>query len=458
MDLMLFEIITVLLVGSAVFAYVNERYVKMPDTIGVMTIAIMASLIMYVLEVAEIVDLREPATEFLSEVEYSHTVLHGMIAFLLFSGSLNVRMAELAGQKWLIGFLAIGGTVLGTLIIGTIIYYLLQFMGMGIPYIYALLFGAMISPTDPIACLGIMKQAGMPARLQILIEGESLFNDGVGVVVFLVILGIIEGTSDASASGILALFGQQALGAIFIGTVCSIIAFFMMTGVKHTSSQVLITLALVAGCFTVAEMLHVSGLIAIVVSGLIVGNYGRFLVVSESSRHHMDTFWELVDEVLNVVLFLLIGLHMLAIPFNINVFVVAILAIPLCLLGRAISVAIPVALLRIGPRYKTKKRHIVTLLTWGGLRGGLSIAMVLSLPESEQRDLMLTMICAVVFFSIIVQGMTIGRIYTKEQLSWLAKDDTPPIAPNYGNAPTYRPGQPGQRPGSGPFGNNPPPY
>lgn len=420
---MLFEIITVLLVCSAVFAYINERLLKLPDTIGVMVVAIVVSLGLYILEVTEVLTLKEHARQFIEEVEFSETLLHGMIAFLLFSGSLNVRMADLADQKWLIATLAIGSTVLGCFFIGTLTWFGLELIGIKVPYLSALLFGAMISPTDPIACLGILKKAGMPARLQILIEGESLFNDGVGVVVFLIVLGIISGGADASVGGMLSLFAQQALGAVLVGTVCSIVAFVLLTGVKHLSSQVLITLALVSGCFTVSELLHVSGLIAIVVAGLIVGNYGRSLTVAEANRHHMDTFWEMVDEVLNVVLFLLIGLHLLVVPATSELWIAALIAIPICLLGRMLSVAAPVAALRIGPDYRAKKRHIVALLTWGGLRGGLSIAMVLSLPATPERELMLTMTFAVVVFSIIVQGLSIGKIYTQEQLLWIAQSD-----------------------------------
>ena len=417
----LMVVITILLLAAALFAYINERVFDMPDTIGVMLVAVLISLGLYLLDFFNIVHVKEWAAEFLEELNFSHTLLHGMIGFLLFSGSLNVRMPDLHEQRWLIGSLAVGSTVLGCFFVGSMIWFVLQSLGIDIDYIMCLVFGALISPTDPIACLGIFKKIGMPARLQILIEGESLFNDGVGVVVFLIITEIAAGEGDPSLGHVLGLFGQEALGGLAIGALSSLVAFLMLSGVKRTSSQALLTLALVAGCFTLAEYLHVSGLIAIVVSGLLIGNYGRRLAISEENRHHLDAFWELIDEVLNAVLFLLIGLHLLLVPMSSQYLIAALAAVPVVLLGRFLAVSIPVYLLRVGRRYDASRFHIIKLLTWGGLRGGISVAMVLALDPGPDRDLLLTMTFAVVVFSILVQGLTVGKIYTTEQLRWIAQ-------------------------------------
>lgn len=418
---MLFEIITFLLLFAAVFAYVNERYLHLPDTIGVMLLTVVVSSAVYVMQLLDVVDLRGHAEDFLEEMNFSSTLLHGMIAFLLFSGALNVRMADMAAQKWLITALAIGSTVLSCIFLGTFMWVVLNAIDIEISYISALVFGAIISPTDPIACLGILKKVGMPARLQILIEGESLFNDGMGVVVFLCVMGVAQGGA-ADPAAVAALFGQQAIGGLFVGAVTALIAFYMLNGVKHGSTEALIMLALVSGCFLLAEELKVSGLIAMVVCGLVIGNYGRELAVTQKNRHHHDAFWEIVDEVLNVVLFMMIGVQLIVVEATKELWFAAALAVPLALAARWLSVAIPVVLLRIGPQYQAKKRHIIWLLTWGGLRGGLSLAMVLSLPPSDERDLFMTMTFAIVVFSIAVQGLTIGRMYTRERLLWIAKD------------------------------------
>lgn len=415
----LIELIGAVFLFTAISAYINERVFKLPDTIGMVLLAILLSILCIVADAAGIADLRPIAEEFIEEVHFSETVLHGMIAFLLFSGSLNVRTADINDQRGLILALAVGSTILGSLLVGIFISAMLSIIGFDVPFIQCLLFGALISPTDPIACLGIFKKLGMPARIQVLVEGESLFNDGMGVVVFLVVLEIANGGQDATIMHAFALFGQQALGGMAIGTLCALVAFFMLTGVTRTSSQALVTLALVAGCFVLAEHLHVSGLIAIVAAGLIIGNYARDTVMTET-RHHLDAFWEVIDEVLNAILFLFLGAHMILVPFDGGYILAALLAIPLCLLGRFASVAIPVHLLRVGPRFRASRQAIIVILTWGGLRGGLSLAMCLSLEPGPTKDLFLMMTFAVVAFSILVQGLTVGRIYTPEQLKAFA--------------------------------------
>ena len=272
----------------------------------------------------------------------------------------------------------------------------------------------MISPTDPIAVLGILKKAGVPESLETKICGESLFNDGVAVVVFLVLLQIAAGAHDITAGTVAWLFAKEALGGIIYGLAIGGIAYKMLKSVDNYKVEVLITLALVAGGYALADALHLSGPIAIVVAGLLIGNRGRLLAMSDRTRKHLDNFWELVDEVLNVVLFVLIGLEVLVLSWNQSYLVAGALLIPLLLLSRFVSVALPIAFMR---RFRTFSANVIIILTWGGLRGGISVALALSLPPGRERDIILTITYTVVIFSIIVQGLTIGKLVTPAALN-----------------------------------------
>ena len=402
----LFSILAVLLTVTAVLSYVNHRYVGLPVTIGVMIIALILSLVLNGLGWLGL-GVERHAERWLRSIDFNKTLLHGMLSFLLFAGALHINITDLMDRKWSIGLLATCGVFLSTFLIGTFAWWVLQWIGITLPYIYCLVFGALISPTDPIAVLGILKTAGAPKRMEIQIAGESLFNDGVGVVMFLALLEIATGVQDVSAGSIGLLFVQEAVGGALWGFVLGYIAVLMLRTIDNYQVEVLITLALVSGGYAFADAFHLSGPIAIVVAGLIIGNQGRFFSMSTSTRHHLDVFWELIDEVLNAVLFVLIGLEILILTFTKQFFAAGILMIPIMLFARFLSVGIPITLLRA---FQTFRPGIIPLLTWSGLRGGISIALALSLPTGPEREVILAMTYTVVIFSIVFQGLTIEKL------------------------------------------------
>jgi len=415
----LFNILAVLITLSAVFSYLNYRFVKLPTTIGVMVISLLASLGIAVLGPLGF-GLEEDGLRLLNSIDFDETLLHGMLSFLLFAGALHMDLGSLARQKWIIGTLATVGMIGSTFLIGFLTWFVLAWLEIGLPLIYCLLFGALISPTDPIAVLGILKKAEVPKSLETKICGESLFNDGVAVVVFLVLLQIAVGGHDITAGTVALLFAKEALGGIVYGLLIGGIAYGMLKSVNNYQVEVLITLSLVAGGYAMADTLHLSGPIAIVVAGLLIGNHGRLLAMSDHTREHLDTFWELVDEVLNVVLFVLIGLEVLVLTWNRTYLIASVLLIPLLLLSRFVSVALPVVIMR---RFRTFSPNVIKILTWGGLRGGISVAMALSLPPGRHRDIILTITYAVVVFSIIVQGLTVGKLVESASDKGIYDDD-----------------------------------
>jgi CPA1 family monovalent cation:H+ antiporter len=405
----LFNILAILVTLAAAFSYVNYRYIRLPSTIGLMLISLLISLGLIALGPFGL-GLEEDARQLLENIDFDETLLHGMLCFLLFAGALHVNLGDLAKQKWIIGTLATFGVVGSTLIIGFISWWLLAFMGLELPLIYGLLFGALISPTDPIAVLGILKKAGVPDSLETKITGEALFNDGVAVVVFLVFLEIAGGAREITAFMVAGLFLKETLGGLVYGLAIGAVAYGMLKSVDNYQVEVLITLALVTGGFALADVMHISGPIAIVVAGLLIGNHGRLLAMSERTRTRLDTFWELVDEVLNAVLFVLIGLELLVLTFNRMVLLAGLLMIPLVLVTRFLSVGFPVIILRSIRRFSP---NVIKILTWGGLRGGISVALALSLPPGKGREIILAITYVVVVFSIIVQGLTIGKLVRK---------------------------------------------
>jgi len=402
----LLNVAALLITLAAVFSYINHRYIKLPTTIGVMLIALVVSLVLIVLGALGLV-VHERVADWLAAVDFNKTLLHGMLSFLLFAGALHININDLARQKWIIALLATVGVVLSTFLIGILSWYTLGLLGIDLPFVYCLVFGALISPTDPVAVLGILKQAKAPKSLETKIAGESLFNDGVGVVVFVVLLGIATGAQEISLPGIALLFVEEALGGIVYGLVIGGAAYWMLRRVDNYQVEVLITLALVMGGYALADALHLSGPIAIVVAGLLIGNHGRLFAMSEHTRVHLDTFWELVDEVLNAALFVLIGLEVLVLAFRGEYLLAGVLAVPIVLLVRLVSVALPVALLW---RFREFSPHAVKIMTWGGLRGGISVALALSVPSGPERDVIVAITYCVVVFSILVQGLTVGKL------------------------------------------------
>jgi len=410
-----FSLVSILITLAGITSYINYRYIKLPTTVGVMLVALVASLIL-VLIGPYAGGFREQAVTLVSQIDFNRVVLHGMLAFLLFAGAIHVKLDDL-GREWLpISLLAVFGTLVSTFIVGGVTWLVLGWLNLGIPFLHALLFGALISPTDPIAVLGIMKSVGAPRQLEVQVAGESLFNDGLGVVVFLVLLDL-AGPGEAAASGATPLsisvgaVGMLLLtevgGALVLAMAAGFVTYQMLRRVDNYQVEVLLTLALAMGLYALADGLHLSAPIAVVVAGLFLGNRGRAFAMTEKTREHVDTFWELVDEIVNVVLFLLIGLELLVLPIERGWLVAGVLAIPIVLSARWLSVAGI-----IGPLawVTTQSKGAIPILTWGGLRGAISVAMALSLPANDSRSLVLTLTYFVVVFSILVQGLTVGRL------------------------------------------------
>ena len=408
----LYNTLAILLTISALFSYINHRVFKLPTTIGLMLIALLSSLTLIVVSQFEFqlgFSIRSSVKDIVGSIDFGETLLHGMLSYLLFAGALHVNMQELAKFKWVIAIMATVGVIVSTIIVGLLTWWFTSLLGLNISLLYCFIFGALISPTDPIAVIGILKNIHAPKRLEVKIAGESLFNDGVGVVVFLVLVSAIPvaGAEPVTVLSVAKLFLIEAVGGVAFGFVIGGIAYFMLRSIDNYSVEILITLALVAGGYALATALHISGPIAIVVAGLIIGNHGRSNAMSETTRNHLDMFWELIDEVLNAVLFVLIGFEVLLLTLSGNYLIAGAIAIPVVLFARFISVSIPVLLFR---RLREFSPKTIRILTWGGLRGGISVALALSLAKGEMRDLILTMTYTVVVFSILIQGLTIGRL------------------------------------------------
>jgi len=404
------DVAAILISISALFAYINHRFIGLPTTIGVMIIAMLVSLLTYVIGLLGFADFHSEAQSLLAGIDFNKTLLHGMLSFLLFAGALHVNLNDLRKQKWVILSLATIGVCLSTFLVATAAYYLLDALSCHLPYIYCLLFGALISPTDPIAVMATVKRLGVSKELETTIAGESLFNDGVGVVVFMVLLMVLQNPENVSASHVAIVFLEEAVGGILFGLVLGALGYYFLDTIDNYKVEVLITLALVMGGYGLALYLHTSGPIAVVIAGLLIGNVVRKHAMSERTRESIDEFWELIDEILNVVLFALIGLEMLVIPFESQWLLAGALLIMVVISIRFFSVGLPVRL--IGLKVKMPA-HLVKILVWGGLRGGISVALALSLPEGESRELVLFVTYVVVVFSIVVQGLTLGPFIRK---------------------------------------------
>lgn len=402
----IFHAFAILVTLAALFAWVNHRFIRLPATIGLMVIALVSSLGMVVLGRADIIDVSH-FTDFIQAVDFDATLLNGMLGALLFAGALHVDLERLLSQKGIIATLATAGVLISTLVVGLGSWWAFQLVGLELPLVWAMLFGALISPTDPIAVGAILRKAGVPEALETKITGESLFNDGIGVVVFVVIAELVREGTSLSAGHVAELFLVEAVGGIVFGAVAGYLVFLMLRSVDNYEVEILITLALVTGGYALANAMHLSGPLAMVIAGLMIGNQGRRLAMSDTTREHLDTFWSLVDEFLNAGLFVLIGLEIIILEVTPPILRAALVAIPLVLLARWISVVIPVT---IASRFRQFTDNAVALLTWSGLRGGISVALALSLPLGPERDALVTVTYVVVCFSIIVQGLTVGPL------------------------------------------------
>ena len=399
------RIISVLISLSAVFSFINYRYFRLPRTIGLMLFALVLSILLIVIGRAGL-DIRDQATALIQQIDFNRVLLQGMLGFLLFAGALHVEANELLQHKWIIFSLATAGTIFSTFLIGFLVWGLFRLMDPALPLIYCLLFGALISPTDPVAVLGILKEVNVSKSIETQMAGEALFNDGVGVVLFIVLMRIASGGSSVSLGHSVLLFAKEAFGGILIGLAIGWIAYQMLKRVDNYQVETLITLGLVMGGYDLAHALHTSGPLAIVAAGLLIGNHGRAFAMSETTRKNLDTFWELIDEILNAILFILIGIEVLVLEINLHYFLAGLLIIPIVLLVRLVSVGIPFGLL--GQELAFRKNAVKTL-TWGGLRGGIAVALALSIPHGPQRGVIVFITYMVVIFSIVVQGLTIKK-------------------------------------------------
>ena len=398
------EIIAMVLTITAGASYINYRFLRLPQPIGVTLLTIVLALSVMILGSFG-VGVGEWARYMLGQINLSEALLNGMLSFLLFAGALHINVIELAKFRWIVGSLATISVILSTLFVGFLTYYTAKWLGIDIPLIFALIFGALISPTDPIATLAILKIINAPKTIEMKIAGESLFNDGIAIVLFLVLVQIALGQETELKPGQIMLdFAREAGGGILLGIVLGWIVAKLMRDVAKFEVACLLTLALVTGGFVFADtIIDVSGPISMVVAGLIIGNLLRSGHMPETSIYRLDEFWELVDEVLNTVLFVLIGLEIIHLIFSLDSMELALLAIPISLIARYISVAIPVTFIN---NFKSFNPKTIAIMTWGGLRGGVSIALALQLPPSPQRDMIIWLTYGVVIFSIVVQGLT----------------------------------------------------
>lgn len=403
-----FDAAAAVVVLTAVFATINARFLRLPPAIGLTILGALASAAIIVASrLLPGLHLHAFAKDFVDRLDFKTTLLDGMLSFLLFAGAFHIDWRDMRQGRWAILALASFGTLLSTALVGLGLKGLLLVVGHDMPLIWCLVFGALISPTDPVAVIAILKDAWLPPSIQATIATESLFNDGVGVVVFTIVFAAASGQQQMTLGEAARLFALEAGGGIVFGAVVGGIAFFLMRGIADLVAEVLITLAVVMGGYAAAQALGVSGPVAMAVAGLILGNQGVKYALSERSRDYVVSFWLLVDEILNAVLFLLVGLEAIAVWRENAVMLVALATVPIVLLARFISVGGPLLVLY---RISSLGRGAVPILVWGGLRGGISIALALSIPEDSHKELILAATYAVVFFSVLVQGATIGRL------------------------------------------------
>ena len=400
-------IVAILLVLTAAFAYINHQVLKWPTTIGVMAIALVVSLAIVGLDHLGFKSLRYREHELLSSIDFANVLMEGMLSVLLFAGALHVDLQQVRKLSWQIGVLAVVGTAASAAIIGGGCWLLLGACGMELPFVWCLIFGALISPTDPIAVLGVLESAHAPADVETPIAGESLVNDGVGVVLFALLLDMLHSGSSPTIADGFGLFAREALGGVLLGVVIGLCVNRVLASIDDYRVEVLITLATVVGGYALARELHTSGPLAMVAIGLLIGNEGRSLSMSEVTRKRVDLFWQMLDEILNSVLFVLIGLEFAAIQYPPNAWKAALLVIGLSLLARFLVVGLPVL---VWPGWFKLPAGSAWLLTWSGVRGGISVALALSLPPGPHREIVQMLTYSVVVFTILVQGLTVGRL------------------------------------------------
>ena len=405
----IFNLVALLVMLAAAFGYANHRWLRLPHTIGLVVIALVVSIVVLIAdELIPTLGLATTVRGLLTDVEFEDVLMKALLSFLLFAGALHVDLDALLQRRLVIGVMATLGVITSTVIVAVLMYLVFELFGVPMGFPYCLVFGALISPTDPIAVMGILKEVRVPQMLETKIAGESLFNDGVGVVLFSILVTLASGeTGTVDLVDVASLFALEAVGGIGLGLGAGYIAYRAMRAIDQHSLEVLITLALVMGTYSVASRLHMSGPLAVVVAGLFVGNHGKRFAMSESTRRHIDTFWTLLDEVLNSVLFLAIGFEVVAISLTGQVVGASILAILVVLFARFLAVSLPITILKFREQFTT---GAIPVLTWGGLRGGISVALALALPPTPEKQIILAVTYVVVVFSIVVQGLTVERV------------------------------------------------
>lgn len=400
------QVASLLIVLAGVFGAINHFAFRLPSAIGILVVSLLASIALMGLDlVIPALGIADTVRGFVLELEFSDALLEGMLGLLLFAGALHVKLGDLRAQAWVVALMATIGVGLSTLLIGGFFWWWL-----GMPLLIALVFGALISPTDPVAVLGVLREANLNKQLETKIAGESLFNDGVAYVVFLVLVGLAFPKDGAEAAGLedaALLFLQEAGGGAVLGAVAGYLTFSLMKRIDDYALEVLLTLGLAFGGYQLAVALHLSGPIMAVVAGLFIGDVGMKYGMSELTRDYLDAFWKLIDEILNALLFLMIGVEVFAVAFSWDAALAGAAAIAVALLARLAAVAVPIGLLA---PFRTFVPGVIPIMTWGGLKGGISVALVLSLPDNDWKPLMLTMTYIVVIFSIVIQGLTIGPL------------------------------------------------
>ncbi|AKO96559.1 NhaP-type Na+/H+ and K+/H+ antiporter [Marinovum algicola DG 898] len=400
------QITSLLIVLAGLFGAINYLVLKLPAAIGILVVALLASFGIMALDLAlPALGLADTVRATVQGLEFSDALLEGMLGLLLFAGALHVKLSDLRAQWRIVFLMATLGVGLSTVIAGFGFFWIT-----GMPLLVALVFGALISPTDPVAVLGVLREANLRKELETKIAGESLFNDGVGYVVFLVLVGLafpVGGAHDAGLEAAALLFVQEALGGAVLGIVLGWLTFRLMRRIDDYSLEVLLTLGLAFGGYELAVYLHVSAPIMAVCAGLLIGDIGAKHGMTEETRNYVDAFWKLIDEILNAVLFLMIGFEVFALAFDVGDLMIGVMSIALALVARLLAVAVPVLVLR---PFRSFPRDVIPIMTWGGLKGGISVALALSLPEGEWKPLILTATYVVVIFSIIVQGLSVTRL------------------------------------------------
>lgn len=405
----IYTLITIIIVITSIFGYLNHKFVRLPNTIGIMIISLVASLGVVITGVFN-PSVLQSITAIIGAIDFHTALMKVMLSFLLFAGAIHIDINKLKKESVSVITFSTIGVLISTFIVGSALYFITGWFGLSIGFIYCLLFGALISPTDPIAVLGILKKANIPASLEMKISGESLFNDGVAVVVFMTIAEIIAaGIENVSIGSVSWLFLKEAGGGLIYGLVLGYIGYWILSTIDNYVVELMVTLSIVMGGYLFADYLHISGPLAMVVAGIVTGNKSREKM-SHVTRDYIDKFWQMMDELLNAILFLLIGFEMLVIRFNSTLLWLGCISIVVVLVARLVSVALPISVLKYS---RTFEKNAIPILTWGGLRGGISVALALSLPQSSFSEVFVAVTYIIVLFSIIVQGLTIGKFAKK---------------------------------------------